>query len=144
MSLTGTFNLAASPAYRKLRKKRPAPFSLRLSQDERARLAMEAAGAPLGAYIKAKLLDGPPPVVPRQARASGLPMRDRQAFAQALGLLGKSRLSSNLNQIARLANIGALPLNPEVEAELITALREVRSIRALLLAALGLKLDAAS
>lgn len=122
--------------------KRPAPFSLRLNGDERARLAMEAAGAPLGAFIKAKLLGGPMPAA-RSARATGISMQDRQAFAQALGLLGKSRLSSNLNQLARLANIGALPLTPEVEAELIAVLQEVRSIRALLLMALGLKADAA-
>lgn len=143
MSLTGTFNLAAPAAYRKSRRKRPSPFSLRLSQDERARLAMEAAGAPLGAFIKAKLLSDSPPV-PRQTRASGLAMQDRQAFAQALGLLGKSRLSSNLNQLARLANSGSLPLTPEIETELLAALRDVRAIRALLLTALGLKAEMAS
>lgn len=121
--------------------KRPAPFSLRLSKNERARLAMEAAGAPLGAFIKAKLLDGPAPA-PRQTRASGIAMEDRQAFAQALGLLGKSRLSSNLNQLTRLANSGSLPMTPEVEAELFAALREVRAIRTLLLRALGLREDA--
>jgi len=54
MSASVTFNQSASTAdYRQSSRKRAAPFSIRLSLDERARLAMEAAGAPLGAYIKA-------------------------------------------------------------------------------------------
>jgi hypothetical protein len=60
-------------------------------------------------------------------------------LAQALALLGQSRLSSNLNQLAHLGNIGALPFTPEVEAELLAALEEIRAIRRLLLTALGLK-----
>ena len=116
------------------KRKRPAPFAIRLSKDERARLEGEAAGAPLGTYIKAKALGEP-----LRTRRSGVSMADRQAFAQALGMLGKSRLSSNLNQLAKLANIGALPLTPEVETELLEALREVRAIRRLLMEALGLK-----
>lgn len=105
---------------------------------------MEAAGAPLGAYIKSKLLGGLPPTARRQPPPTGLAMQDRQEFAQALGLLGKSRLSSNLNQLAKLANTGSLPLTPEIEDELLAALREMRAIRALLLAALGLQPEVAT
>jgi hypothetical protein len=38
-------------------KKREAPFSLRLSFEERAALRKAAGGVPLGAYIKAILFD---------------------------------------------------------------------------------------
>ncbi|SDD21608.1 MobC domain-containing protein [Belnapia rosea] len=117
-------------------KKRPAPFSLRLSPDERARLAVEAAGAPLSTYIKAKVLGDAPPL---RLRRSGLAVEDRQALAKALALLGRSRLSSNLNQLAHLANVGALPVTPETEAELTEALAEIREIRRLVMVALGLK-----
>jgi hypothetical protein len=72
-------------------------------------------------------------------RRTGLAVEDRQALGQALALLGKSRLSSNLNQLAHLGNIGALPFTPEVESELLEALEDIRSIRRLLMAALGLK-----
>lgn len=53
MTLTDTFDPAATGAADalsagKTRKKREAPFSLRLTPEERARLAVEAAGAPLG------------------------------------------------------------------------------------------------
>jgi hypothetical protein len=136
MSLTSSFDPAATgpliaPA---IREKRPAPFSIRLSEPERTRLAMEAAGAPLGAYIKAKALGEP-----LRSRRSSLPVQDRRALAQALALLGRSRLANNLNQLAHSANIGALPLDAETVADLHACIKEVRELRRVLLQALGLK-----
>jgi len=58
-------------------------------------------------------------------------------LACALSALGQSRLSNNLNQLARLAHIGALPLSPEVEAELMSAFADIRTIRDMLMKALG-------
>ncbi|MBX3567508.1 MAG: hypothetical protein KF914_05580 [Rhizobiaceae bacterium] len=145
MSLTGTFgtfSFGPEPvptAPQPKRRKRDAPFAIRLSKEERARLEQEAAGAPLGTYIKAKALGLPP----LRMRRSGLAVEDRQALAKALALLGRSRLSSNLNQLARLANVGALPMTPETEAELSGALSDVHDIRRLLMTALGLKPEAA-
>lgn len=144
MSLGEAFNPVVDgqvyrKAARKPKKKRPAPFSLRLSAEERARLAMEAAGAPLGAYIKAKVLGDAPPI---RTRRTGLAVEDRMALAQVLALLGRSRLSNNLNQLAHTVNIGALPMTPETEAELFAALGDVRDLRRLLLAALGFKSEA--
>jgi hypothetical protein len=121
------------------RRRRPAPFSVRLTEAERARLAVEAAGAPLGAYIKAKVLGGPPARMPRR---SGLPIADRTALAQLVALLGRMRLANNLNQLALAANSGSLPLTPETLRELEDALAAVRAMRALLLRALGLKPEA--
>lgn len=138
MSLTGSFqNAAVSNLKRKGRKKRAAPFSLRLSEGERERLLQEAGGAALGAYIKAKLLGAPP----LRMRRTGADVQDQKALAQVLALLGRSRLSSNLNQLAHAANIGALPVTPETEAELRQTLAEVRAIRHLMLVALGLKAE---
>ena len=136
MSVGAAFAKASAPrSSRSDRPKRPAPFSLRLSADERERLEREAAGAPLGRYIKAKVLSG----APLRARRTGLAVQDREALGQALALLGRSRLTSNLNQIAHAVNIGSLPVTPETEAELYHALRDVRSIRVLMLTALGLQ-----
>lgn len=144
MSLTETFNPAtAGQVYRKSaakpKRKRPAPFCLRLCPEERARLAMEAAGAPLGAYIKAKVLGDAPPI---RTRRTGLAVEDRTALAQVLALLGRSHLANNLNQLAHAVNIGTLPMTPETEAELFAALHDVRDLRRLLLAALGFKPEA--
>lgn len=108
---------------------------MRLTPEERARLEHEAAGVPLGSYIRAKVLGEPPPV---KLRRSGLPIKDRRSLARLLALLGRSRLANNLNQLAHTANIGALPLTPETEAELHAALDTVRDLRRLLVAALGL------
>ncbi len=136
MSLDGDFQ-SASPLPS---KKRPPPFSLRLSGEERERLLLEAAGAPLGAFIKAKVLGGPVPAPRRQYR-SAVSVEDRAALAQILGVLGRARIANNLNQLAHLANIGALPLTPEIEGELLEALRDIRDVRRLLLLALGFKAE---
>lgn len=135
MSLDQRFNETSKRHHQSTptRKKRPSPFCIRLSEDERAKLHLEAAGAPLGTYIKAKALDAPP----LRMRRTGLAVEDRKALAKALGLLGSSRISSNLNQLARAANIGALPMTRETEAFLREALLDVREIRHLLLTALG-------
>lgn len=138
MALPQTFSAASSGCPPNVPKPRLAPFSLRLSEDERARLTDEAKGAPLGSYIKAKVLGSALPV---RLRRSGLAVEDRQALAQALALLGASRLSSNVNQLAKLANIGALPVTLELEAELSAALADIQQIRRLLVAALGLKAE---
>lgn len=110
------------------------PCSFRLTEDERRRLLDEAKGAPLGVYVKTKVLGGPP----LRLRRSGLAIEDRQALAKALALLGSSRLASNLNQLARLAHIGALPVAEDVGPELREATADVRTMRNCLLRALGL------
>ena len=139
MSLGTQFqNASTAKLPEKVKAKRPAPFSIRLSVEDRARLAIEAAGAPLGAFIKSKVL-GSVPV--ERKRRKVLTLQDREALAQALALLGRSRLSNNLNQLAHAVNIGVLPITPETEAELLAAVQDVREIRRLLMSALGFKLE---
>lgn len=128
---------AFAPAARKrVRRtvKAPPPFSLRLSAEERARLETAAAGMPLGSYIKAKLFDGD--LSPRRTRGQA-PVKDHAALAQVLGMLGNMRLASNLNQLAKSANIGTLPVTPEVKEELALACASVIAIRAELMRARG-------
>lgn len=143
MPLSTDFDLSASlavegrtlPKPPVILKKRPAPFSLRLSAEERARLAMEAAGEPLGAYIKAKILSGTDPE--GRKRRKVLTIKDREALAQALALLGATHFAQNLNQIAHGVHIGTLPVTPELEAELHEAAVHIAQIRAAIMAALG-------
>lgn len=144
MSLSGAFDThATAQSPQKLKRikrdKPPSPFSLRLSAEERARLAAEAAGAPLGTYLHARLLGEP---VPARVRKSGISIADRRALAQLIALLGRSRVFSNLNQLAHAANSGSLPVTPETEAALAQALVDLYEIRALLLTSLGLKPEA--
>ena len=111
------------------------PFSLRLTFAERAKLERDAAGMSLGAYIRSRLLD-PETVAPR--KRGKFPVKDHQALAQLLGLLGQSRLANNVNQLAKAANTGSLPVIPDTEAALLTAVAEVSHMRQLLIQALDL------
>jgi hypothetical protein len=132
MSVAPNFNQSA--AAKPPKSKRLAPFSIRLSEADRARLAIEAAGAPLGAYIKSKVLGE---ISEGHKRRKGLTIKDREALAQALALLGRSELFRSLQAMAHVAEIGALALTPETEAELLSTLRLVAEIRTAILEALG-------
>lgn len=137
MILSDVFLASAEPQLSvNPRAKTSSPFSLRLSPDERERLTQEAGGLPLGQYMRAKLLGGDTPLPRRRA---GQSIEDRKALGQALALLGQTHYSSNLNQLAHLANLGVLPLTPEVVEELAATIGLIAEIRRLLLIALGLK-----
>ena len=62
---------------------------------------------------------------------------DHALLGQALALLGASRLSSNMNQIAKAAHMGALPVTPELNADLDAACAEIKVMRRVLMQALG-------
>ncbi|WP_298912180.1 hypothetical protein [uncultured Roseobacter sp.] len=126
---------SATTSKRKARKKLP-PFSLRLSKEERQRLERDAAGMPLGSFIKNKVFDGE--CKPRRTRGRA-PVKDHAALARALGLLGNLRLASNLNQLAKAVNLGTLAVSPEVEEELMTTCAAILAIRSELMTALGYK-----
>ena len=116
------------------RPKRPPPFCLRLTGEERARLERDAAGMSLGSYIKWRVFDpdSPPP------RSRGkFPVRDHQALGRILGMLGQSRIANNLNQLAKAANSGSLVIDPETRRQLNEAVEEIASIRRMLMRALG-------
>lgn len=118
-------------------KKRPSPFSIRLSTDQRFQLEQEAGDTPLGAYILGKIFNG----VAAPRRRGKRPVKDHRALAQVLDKLGNSRLSSNLNQLAKAAHTGSQPVTPDTEEMLKQAAAEIREIRQLLIQALNLDVD---
>ena len=111
------------------------PFSLRLTFEERAKLERDAAGMALGAYIRSRLLD-PETVAPR--KRGKFPVKDHQALAQLIGLLGQSRLANNVNQLARAANTGSLAVTPDTEEALMSATADINHMRQLLIQALDI------
>lgn len=119
-------------------KKRPSPFSLRLTFEQRARLEKEAGNSSLGAYILERLFNGDSPPPRRRGKN---PVKDHQALAQVLGKLGQSRLSSNLNQLAKSVHTGSLPVTPDTEAALLEAATDVQEMRRMLIAALNLEVE---
>jgi hypothetical protein len=123
------------------RRKRPAPFSLRLTADERARLERDAGETPLAAYIKFRLFNGLPDLASYRPRSGGRPATDTKLIAKLLAVLGEARLSQNLNQLAKHANMGTLEVSKDTEKQLLAACEEVHAMRRDLVAALGLKAD---
>lgn len=112
----------------------PAPFSLRLTFEERAALEQAAGDMPLGAYIRSQVFrDGKT----RKRRRYKRPVKDHQALGQLLGALGEARLANNLNQLAKATNTGSLPVTPETEKALREACAEIHAMRTLLMRALG-------
>ncbi|MTD94375.1 hypothetical protein GIW81_08515 [Hyphomicrobium sp. xq] len=123
-----------------LTPKPPRPFSLRLSAEERQALARRAGGMPLGAYVRRFLFpanDNGPAITPRSRGRS--PVRDHHVLAAVLARLGHSELSASLRELARAANLGALPMTPETEATIQQACRDVAEMKALVMKALGIR-----
>lgn len=118
--------------------KRSRPLSIRFSEGEKARLKELAGGKPVGQFIRDRALGGQSE--PR--RAARAPIKDADAMGRLLGLLGQSRLANNLNQIAKAANLGSLPVTAELEGELGDACGAIFEMRRLLLRALGVEIVA--
>ena len=119
----------------KVKKSYPPPFSLRLNNQERRELNRLADGQPLGEFIRdAIFTQGMRPAVSRKPSIA-----DRKLFAQLLGARGKSRLASNINQLAKAANSGSLPVNMEVIEGLNDAVKAIKWMRVTLIRAMGLK-----
>ena len=117
------------------KKTYPSPFSVRLNNQEREELKKLAAGQPLGQFIRdAIFLRGMRPALSRKAS-----IVDQKLFAQLLGAIGKSRISQNINQLARAANSGSLPVNKDVVEGLNDACDAIRWMRTTLIKAMGLK-----
>ena len=119
--------------------KAPAPFSLRLTPEERRQLDERAGRQPVGAYIRARLFGDAAESGHKRRTRRPFVVADHKALSQVLALLGRSRLASNLNQLARAANCGALPVTPDTEAALTAAGRDIAEIKALLMTALGIR-----
>lgn len=116
--------------------KRPAPLSLRLSAEERARLERDAAGLSLSAYIKERLFAAD---APRRITRGKAPVKDHQLLGRLLGQLGSSRVANSLNQLAQAAHAGSLPLTPDVELSLKHACADIAAMRNALMQALGMQ-----
>lgn len=85
---------------KKQAKKKPAPLSLRLTFEERTRLEELAGDEPLGSYIKRKVFDGQGTSNKRARSKLRRPIKDDASLAKLLALLGGSRITNNLNQLA--------------------------------------------
>ncbi|MEO1194337.1 MAG: hypothetical protein AAFY02_21500 [Pseudomonadota bacterium] len=131
----------AKPMPRKRKPKRPPPFSIRFTEEERARLKRDAGTLSLAAYIRLKLLceDDRPPPRKKLSKKRHSPSAELAVLGQLLGTIGKSEIASSLSDIAGAAKVGALPVSPELEQELQEACTAIQHMRRELIAALGVK-----
>lgn len=120
---------AAKPSRRAL-----SPLTLRLTIDERAKLEELAAGMTLSTYVRACVFGQE---AKRRKRRPKTTISDKKAAAEALALLGQSRIASNLNQLAYHANVGALIVGEAEKADIAEANAHLLAIRTLLVKALG-------
>ena len=120
-------------------KNYPPPFSMRFTEDERDALEIAAGGQPLAAYIRWAIFKEEELELPKRRTRETTPNIDRKELAKLLGTLGKSRISQNINQLAKAANSGSLPVNQEVIEELNDACEAVTWIRETLIKAIGIK-----
>ena len=118
------------------KEKTLSPVTLRLTKDELSKLKYLSKGMSRSAYIR-KCLFGKA-TAPRKVRAR-VPVKNQEALAQVLGLLGQTRIANNLNQIAYEANCGSLLMDEETENEIKLACAHIAWIRVKLIEALGLK-----
>ena len=116
------------------RKKRPAPLSVRLTDEERETLVQRSGGLPLSAYVKSLVFVENAPAYRKSPKP--VPV-DRTVIAQVLSYLGQSRLAANLNQLAKAANTGSLYFDEDTRTSLIGACNDIQAIRYLLMHALG-------
>ena len=118
------------------KKKRPSPISLRLSDEERARLERDAAGMSVSAYIRERLFgEG---AVPRKTRGK-FPVKDHQALAKVLSALGRTNLARDLGKLEWAVDNGVMTMSNESERELRKACATITAMRADLVTALGLQ-----
>lgn len=110
------------------------PLTIRLTREERRRLEELAAGMTLSAYVRACLFAEDVRI--RTTRPTDA-AAEKRAAAEALALLGQSRIASNLNQLAYHANIGVLITGEAEKAQIAEANDHLVAIRSLLVQALG-------
>jgi len=119
-----------------VKSKRPAPPSLRLSDDERQQLASQAGSLALGSYIKSVVFADQ---AHRYRKTPKPPVAEQQLLAEILARLGESRTANNLHQIAKHLNLGTLVVDDELEADLKQAIIDVAWMRTTLMQALKVR-----
>lgn len=116
------------------------PFSIRLTETERADLERRAGKQALGDFIRGVLFAETPRRAP-QTRRPRTTTADLRMLAQALALLGKAEIAKSLASLADAARMGALPVSEETETAIRRACRDVASIKTALMRGLGIKED---
>lgn len=125
---------AASDFKRAAKRKQGSPFSIRLSEIERAELERRAGNQSLGDYIRSQLFGDKARVTKRRATRD-----DDVVYAQALASMGQSEMAASLRSMASSARIGALPVTPDLIDTIERTCRKIQTACDGLIAQLGVK-----
>ncbi len=117
----------------------PSPFSMRFTKEERKSLDLAAAGRPLGTYIRWLIFKEDMPEMPKKRTRGEVASQDQKQLAKLLGALGKSRIASNINQLAKAANSGSLPVSKDITASLKESVAAIGWMRETLIKGMGIK-----
>ncbi len=115
--------------------KYPPPYSLRLTFEERQRLDHDAGNMPISAYIRERLFDEPSP-----RRQYNRATKEQELFKEILKALAETRISNNLNQLAKASNEGRLKLEPDTKRNLDQACADMQIIKEEIIKSMGFKI----
>lgn len=113
-------------------------ISLRVTEDENARLERDAAGMSRSAYIREKLFGKS--AKPRRTHGK-FPVKDYEALGRVLGLLGRSGIYNNMHRLLLAVEEGRVAIDNEIVAEIRQTHADIAAMRRDLVKALGLKPD---
>lgn len=110
-------------------------ITLRLTEEEDAKLRQLCEGMTVSAYVRQRLFGEN---IARRKRRSHVPVQDQASMARVLGMLGDSRIANNLNQLAFHANTGTLLIDDQTTDQINEAYEHICFMRDELIKALGL------
>lgn len=114
-------------------QKRPSPISIRVTDEERAELLEAANGQSINSYVRDRLFKNN-----RTPRRKAL-IEDYQALARVLSALGQSDTHTRLTALLLAIEAGKLEVTQDAERDVRHACFAVKTMRADLVKALGLK-----
>lgn len=132
--LSADFDGAAAKP--RARKQATHTISLRVTDEEKAKLERDAAGMSRSAYIRERLLGND--AKPRKTRGKH-PIKDYEALARVLGLLSRTNLASDLSELDWAIEQGVVTIDAPTALATKMACVDIAAIRAELIVALGLK-----
>lgn len=109
------------------------PFSMRLSVEERAKLATAAGDMTTAAYVRSKIFDTPSPRRRKVRRFAA----DKSLLKKLLRELGRQRISSSLYYIVNAIDEGDLEVDDDLDMELRRLCADLRHLRRTIREALG-------
>lgn len=131
-NVSAVFNNTTLPQPQRIQKPQTKPFCIRLTDDEREALEDRAGKQPLGTWARETLLGTKARKRKKRARARQPKVSDKN-LALVMALFGDQRIASNLNQLARHANMGTLDFDDQTLEDIQEACAAMIAVRNYLL-----------